>query len=48
VGGTGDGRNEGRLELDRLVSARISLDEVNDGYAELRAGTTVRSVITFD
>ena len=39
---------EGRLELDRLVSAHITLDEVNDGYAELRAGATVRSVITFD
>ena len=39
---------EGRLELDRLVSAHITLDEVNDGYAELRAGATIRSVITFD
>ena len=39
---------EGRLELDRLVSAHITLDEVNDGYAELKAGATLRSVITFD
>jgi len=38
----------GRLDLDRLVSARISLDEVNEGYAELRSGGTVRSVIVFD
>ncbi len=39
---------EGRLELDRLVSAHISLDEVNDGYTELKAGATLRSVIMFD
>ncbi|MEC9000131.1 MAG: Zn-dependent alcohol dehydrogenase [Actinomycetota bacterium] len=39
---------EGRLELDRLVSAHITLDEVNDGYAELKAGATLRSVIVFD
>tara|TARA_B110000438_G_scaffold268597_2_gene284319 strand:- start:753 stop:1844 length:1092 start_codon:yes stop_codon:yes gene_type:complete len=39
---------EGRLELDRLVSAHITLDEVNSGYAELKAGATLRSVIMFD
>jgi len=39
---------EGRLELDRLVSAHITLDEVNDGYTELKAGATLRSVIVFD
>ena len=39
---------EGRLELDRLVSAHITLDEVNGGYAELKAGATLRSVIMFD
>jgi len=39
---------EGRLELDRLVSAHITLDEVNDGYTELKAGATLRSVIMFD
>jgi len=39
---------EGRLELGRLISAHITLDEVNAGYAELKAGTTLRSVIMFD
>lgn len=38
----------GRLEIDRLISARITLDEVNDGYEALRSGGTLRSVILFD
>ena len=38
----------GRLEIDRLISARITLDEVNDGYEALRSGGTLRSVIVFD
>ncbi|MCH2422408.1 MAG: hypothetical protein MK196_04775 [Acidimicrobiales bacterium] len=39
---------EGRLELDRLVSVHITLNKVNEGYAELKAGATLRSVIMFD
>ncbi|MBT4009128.1 MAG: Zn-dependent alcohol dehydrogenase [Actinobacteria bacterium] len=38
----------GRLDLERLVSAHITLDEVNGGYDEMRAGSTLRSVIMFD
>lgn len=38
----------GRLNLDDLVSARISLDEVNEGYAALNRGEVARSVIVFD
>ena len=38
---------QGRLKLDELVSARISLDEINDGYAEMKAGSVARSVIIF-
>ena len=37
-----------RLNLDDLVSARISLDEVNDGYAALARGEVARSVIMFE
>ncbi|MGD9715004.1 MAG: zinc-binding dehydrogenase, partial [Thermomicrobiales bacterium] len=36
-----------RLNLDDLVSARISLDQVNDGYAALNRGEVARSVIVF-
>ena len=39
---------EGRLKLDELVSARISLDEVNEGFENMKAGSIARSVITFD
>lgn len=37
---------QGRFKLDELVSRRISLDEVNDGYELLRGGSVARSVIT--
>jgi S-(hydroxymethyl)glutathione dehydrogenase/alcohol dehydrogenase len=38
----------GRLNLDDLVSARIGLDQVNEGYAALTRGEVARSVIVFD
>jgi S-(hydroxymethyl)glutathione dehydrogenase / alcohol dehydrogenase len=37
----------GRLELDSLLSARISLNEVNEGYDALLRGEVARSVIVF-
>src|SRR5918992_4462932 len=37
----------GRLKLDELVSARISLDEINDGFAAMTRGDVARSVIVF-
>ena len=39
---------EGRLDLDRLVSVPLTLNKVNEGYAELKAGATLRAVIMFD
>ena len=39
---------DGRLKLDELVSRRISLDEVNDGFDAMKAGEVARSVIMFD
>jgi S-(hydroxymethyl)glutathione dehydrogenase / alcohol dehydrogenase len=39
---------QGRLKLDELVSARISLDEVNAGFATLKTGELARNVIVFD
>jgi S-(hydroxymethyl)glutathione dehydrogenase / alcohol dehydrogenase len=39
---------QGRIKLDQLISARIKLDEINDGYKKLQAGTGTRSVIIFD
>ncbi len=38
----------GRLKLDELVSQRIPIEGVNEGYDLMRAGSVARSVITFD
>jgi S-(hydroxymethyl)glutathione dehydrogenase/alcohol dehydrogenase len=39
---------EGRLKLDELVSNRIPLTEINEGYAAIRDGSIARSVVVFD
>ena len=39
---------QGRLKLDEMVSARIKLDEVNDGFKALQGADVARSVIVFD
>ncbi|HTW72884.1 MAG TPA: Zn-dependent alcohol dehydrogenase [Acetobacteraceae bacterium] len=38
---------EGRLKLDEMISARIELAAINDGFAALKRGETVRSVVMF-
>lgn len=38
---------QGRLKLDELVSARIKLDDINEGFAAMKQGTIARSVIMF-
>jgi S-(hydroxymethyl)glutathione dehydrogenase/alcohol dehydrogenase len=37
----------GQLLLDEMVSARIGLDDVNDGFAAMKAGEVARTVIMF-
>ena len=39
---------DGRLRLDEMISARIRLDEVNESFEKMKAGTVARSVIVFD
>jgi S-(hydroxymethyl)glutathione dehydrogenase/alcohol dehydrogenase len=39
---------DGRLKLDELVSARIGLDDINDGFEKMKQGSVARSVIVFD
>ena len=39
---------DGSLMLDELISRRITLDEINDGFGALKRGEAIRSVITFD
>lgn len=37
----------GHLKLDELVTRTFTLDEINEGYGEMYAGTTLRSVVSF-
>ena len=39
---------QGRLHLDEMVSARIRLQDINEGFAALKQGGTARNVIVFD
>jgi S-(hydroxymethyl)glutathione dehydrogenase / alcohol dehydrogenase len=39
---------EGQLQLDELVSRRIGLADLDDGFARLREGTEARQVVVFD
>lgn len=39
--------HQGRLPVDRLLSARLKLDEINAGFDELDAGNTVRQMVVF-
>src|SRR5829696_5626857 len=38
----------GRLDLEGMITKKIGIDGVNDAVADLKAGTVIRSVITFD
>ena len=39
---------DGKLDLDSLVTARIRLEEINEGFAALKRGEAIRSVIIVD
>ncbi len=38
---------DGKLKLDEMISARIPLEQINEGFAALKRGETVRSVVMF-
>jgi alcohol dehydrogenase len=38
---------QGRLPVDRLLSGRLSLEQINEGFDRLARGEAVRQVITF-
>jgi S-(hydroxymethyl)glutathione dehydrogenase / alcohol dehydrogenase len=38
---------DGRLLLDEMISHRLPLDEINDGYELMRQGASNRAVIEF-
>jgi Zn-dependent alcohol dehydrogenase len=37
----------GRLKLDELVTKRYTLDDINQAYADMRAGVNIRGVVDF-
>ncbi len=38
----------GKLKLDELITRRYSLDEINQGYADMNAGINIRGIIEFN
>jgi len=38
---------DGKLYLDELITRRIALDEINAGFAALKSGEAIRSVVMF-
>ncbi len=39
---------EGSLQLDELITKTYSLDEINEGYEDMRDGKNIRGVVVFD
>jgi S-(hydroxymethyl)mycothiol dehydrogenase len=39
---------QGRLDLDRFVSERIKLDEIEDAFGKMEKGDVLRSVVVFE
>jgi S-(hydroxymethyl)glutathione dehydrogenase / alcohol dehydrogenase len=39
---------DGALMLDELISRRIKLEQINEGFRALKRGETIRSVVVFD
>ncbi len=37
----------GRLDLDAMITRRIGIEDINDALGDMRAGTGIRSVVTF-
>ncbi|MCP4226444.1 MAG: NDMA-dependent alcohol dehydrogenase [Actinomycetia bacterium] len=38
----------GQLRLDEIVTKRYTLDQINEGYRDLHAGTNMRGIIVYD
>jgi S-(hydroxymethyl)glutathione dehydrogenase/alcohol dehydrogenase len=38
---------QGRLKLDHLISGKLKLDQINEGFTALKSGTPVRQLIDF-
>ena len=38
---------QGRLKLDHLISGKLKLEQINDGFTALKSGAPVRQLIDF-
>ena len=43
-----DHYRSGRLPLDKLVSKRYRLDQINEAFADMLSGSTLRGVVLFE
>ena len=39
---------DGTLMLDELITGRMRLAAINEGFADLRSGKAIRTVVQFD
>ncbi|MGA9374775.1 MAG: alcohol dehydrogenase, partial [Mycobacterium sp.] len=39
--------NAGQLKLDELITREYTLDQINEGYADMRSGRNIRGLIRF-
>ena len=37
----------GQLQLDELITTTYTLDDINEGYADMHAGKNIRGVIVY-
>lgn len=38
---------QGRMPVDRLLTGRLELDEINEGFDRLHEGKAIRQVVVF-
>jgi S-(hydroxymethyl)glutathione dehydrogenase/alcohol dehydrogenase len=38
---------EGRLQIDDLITHRLKLDDINEGFALMERGESIRSVVIY-
>jgi S-(hydroxymethyl)glutathione dehydrogenase/alcohol dehydrogenase len=38
----------GQLRLEEMLSRAYSLDDINQGYADMHAGVNIRGIVRFD
>ncbi len=43
-----DLHRQGRLDVEALLTARLSLDEINEGFDRLASGEAIRQAVVFD